>query len=238
MRARVRFTKLGKVRFTSHRDLARVVERALRKAQIPVAHSEGFTPRPKIAFGLALPVGAESLGEYFDAELVDRWDPAELASRLNAALPPGFSVVGVEEVSRADISLQEDVAACSWMIELRGIAPGAAAEAVGRTLGAPTLVLERSRKGESRLDDVRPAIESLSVTDGQPVALVATLATRPRGLRPNELLMVCFPDADPIDVAGRVLRTNQWIERDGARREVLPLPDADVPTPSTLVVGV
>ena len=62
MRQRVRFTKRGKVRFLSHRDLARVWERALRRAGIRVAYSEGFSPRPKVSFGLALSTWYESLG--------------------------------------------------------------------------------------------------------------------------------------------------------------------------------
>ena len=69
MKLRIRSTKIGKVRFTSHRDAARLWERALRKAQLPVAATEGFTPRPKISFGLALPTGAESIAEYVDIEL-------------------------------------------------------------------------------------------------------------------------------------------------------------------------
>lgn len=69
MKLRVRATKIGKVRFTSHRDAARMWERALRRAGLPVAFTEGFTPRPKISFGLALPTGAESIAEYVDIEL-------------------------------------------------------------------------------------------------------------------------------------------------------------------------
>jgi radical SAM-linked protein len=238
MRMRIRFTKLGKVRFTSHRDLARVFERSMRKAQIAVAVSDGFTPRPKIAFGLALPVGAESLGEYLDVELVDRHEPAEFCALVNRGLPPGFDVVAAEEVTKADMSLQEDVVACSWLIELAGVSADAARAEIERVLATETLPMERSRKGESRMDDVRPAIEMLTVTAEQPVTLAATLLTRTRGLRLNELLMVCFPDLDPIDVAGRVLRTNQWIERDGARRDIIPLPDAVVPTSTPQAVAV
>ena len=238
MRIRIRFTKLGKVRFTSHRDGARVFERAMRKAQIAIAVSDGFTPRPKMAFGLALPVGAESLGEYLDVELVDRHDPAEFCELVNRGLPAGFDVVAAEEVTKADMSLQEDVVACSWLIELAGVSADVARGEIERVLATETLPMERSRKGESRMDDVRPAIEMLSVAVEQPVTLAATLATRTRGLRLNELLMVCFPDLDPIDVAGRVLRTNQWIERDGARRDIIPLPDAVVPTSAPQRVGV
>ena len=66
MRLRVRFTKLGKVRYTSHRDVARIWERAIRRVGLPVVYTEGFSPRPKVSFGLALPTGYESVGEYLD----------------------------------------------------------------------------------------------------------------------------------------------------------------------------
>jgi hypothetical protein len=66
MRIRFRFTKLGKIRFTSQRDVARMWERALRRSGLPVAWSEGFSPHPLLSFSLALPTGCESLAEYLD----------------------------------------------------------------------------------------------------------------------------------------------------------------------------
>ena len=71
MKLRLRYAKRGKVRFTSHRDTARIWERAMRRAGVPVATSAGFTPRPRLSFGLALPTGAESVAEYLDAEVLD-----------------------------------------------------------------------------------------------------------------------------------------------------------------------
>ncbi|NDA78164.1 MAG: DUF2344 domain-containing protein, partial [Actinobacteria bacterium] len=71
MKVRVSYSKLGKIRFTGHRDVARIWERTLRKAEVPVAMSTGFTPRLKMAFGLALPTGAESLVELLDVTLAD-----------------------------------------------------------------------------------------------------------------------------------------------------------------------
>ena len=68
-RLRVRFSKLGKVRFTSARDVARMWERALRRSGLPVAWSEGFSPHPLLSFGLALPTGCESVAEYLDIRL-------------------------------------------------------------------------------------------------------------------------------------------------------------------------
>ena len=71
MKLRLRYAKRGKVRFTSHRDTARIWERAMRRAGVPVATSAGFTPRPRLSFGLALPTGAESVAEYLDVEVLD-----------------------------------------------------------------------------------------------------------------------------------------------------------------------
>ena len=79
-RLRIRFSKVGKIRFTSHRDVARMWERALRRSGLPVARSQGFNPRPLLAFGLALPTGAESLAEYLDVSLVPA-DGSRIARR-------------------------------------------------------------------------------------------------------------------------------------------------------------
>ena len=69
MKVRTRFTKLGRVRWTSHRDVARMWERALRRGRVPVAYTAGFSPRPQLSFGLALPTGCESVAEYLDITL-------------------------------------------------------------------------------------------------------------------------------------------------------------------------
>lgn len=70
LRLRVRFSKVGKIRFIGHRDVARVIERAVRKAGLPVAYSQGFSPRMKLSFGLALPTGYESEAEFVELPLV------------------------------------------------------------------------------------------------------------------------------------------------------------------------
>jgi len=247
MRVRVRFAKLSKVRFTGHRDVARVLERSLRKAGVRVAYSEGFTPRPRLSFGLALPTGAESIAEYADIVLAEAPDgshvsPDELADRLDVAFPPGFSVLVATELAPGVASLQEDVVACSWEIVPRGLGDDEVAAGVAAALAAEALPLERERKGEARVDDVRPGIEALVVrrgeVAGEPPTIVADLATRPRGMRPSELLAVCFPAAAASageSLAARMLRTHQWIERDGARRELLPLDAADASRTTQLV---
>ena len=218
---RLRFTKLGKVRFVGHRDVARLFERALRKTDVRVAYTEGFSPRPKIAFGLALSTGHESLAEYLDIALPEDRDVdvSDLPGRLSPALPPGIDVVAAERVGAGDASLQEAVTSCTWRIEVVGIDDPTADRLVASTIDAPELVLTRTRKGKEVTDDLRPAVLSLAV-DGpteRGMALLTELATQPRGVRPNELLQVI----DPTIEAGRVLRIAQWATRDGVRGEPL-----------------
>lgn len=225
-RVRVRFTKLGKVRFLGHRDLARVWERTLRRAGLSVAYSEGFSPRPRLAFGLALSTAYESLGEYLDIDLVELpADMAALPGRLSALLPEGIDVTVACEVSRSEPSLQQAVTSCSWLIDVIGTTPDEADEVVGRALASPTLVLQRERKGNVVVDDLRPQILALDVVGPTPTGarLHAELGTQPRTLRPSELLAALDP---PLE-EGTVCRTHQWMTSDGARRELLPVDATD-----------
>src|SRR5512147_1559189 len=83
-RIRLRYAKRGPMRFTSHRDFARAFERALRRARVPMAYSQGFTPHPKISYASAAPTGAASEAEYLEVGLRAPMDPAELARGLDA----------------------------------------------------------------------------------------------------------------------------------------------------------
>jgi radical SAM-linked protein len=236
VKLRIRHTKLGKVRFTSHRDTARHWERAVRKAGVPLAYSAGFTPRPRMSFGLALPTGAESLAEYLDMELAEGESPDldELCGRFSVALPAGYEVTHVVERDAGSASLQEDVVACTWRFTLEGVAAPELDTAIDLALAAPSLLVERERKGQRSTDDVRPAILHLSAAsaaDDPRPHLCAMLATNGRGLRPTELVAAMFPALDPVDTAARVLRTQQWIERDGLRREIIPATSVAPRTP-------
>ncbi len=133
--ARFRFTKHGKVRFTSHRDVARLWERALRRAGVGVVYSEGFSPRPRLAFGLALPTGHESDGEYVDIRLTDEPDGlALLCARLSDVLPDGLSVAAADVIPPGTPSLQECVGACTWTAEIDGPTLKEATAAITATL--------------------------------------------------------------------------------------------------------
>jgi radical SAM-linked protein len=222
VKVRVRFTKVGKVRWTSHRDVARMWERACRRAGVPLSYTEGFSPRPKISFGLALPTGHESLAEYLDLDVADdQIDVVSLPGRLTPALPVGIDVVAAAAVAPGADSLQHEVTSSVWIAEV-----GDHADLEARTqdvLARSEIVVTRERKGRPVTDDIRPAIRSLALED--PRTLRFELLVQQRGVRPAELLSVlgiAFEDC-------RVRRTHQWIERDGARREPVSLDATDAP---------
>jgi radical SAM-linked protein len=227
-KVRLRFSKLGKVRFTSHRDTARIWERALRRIDLPVAYTEGFSPRPRLSFGLALSTGHESLGEYLDVDLEAGPVPVDvngLPARLDPALPVGFTVQGAAVVEPGTTSLQEAVTSCTWRMEVTGADPGVVGTAVEQLLDRDQLVVTRERKGRDVTEDLRPALLHLAVAGPTPsgTELVAELATQPRALRPGDLLGA-LAGLVPGAAEGRVCRTHQWLVADASRREPLPAP--------------
>ena len=244
MKLRVRYTKLGKVRFLSHRDVARIWERAIRRAHLPIAYSEGFNPRPKLHFGLALSVGHESIDEYLDIDLREGVDVPAAASGLAACLPVGIDVVEVAELASGGTSLQESVDVVVWRFVVPHQAAGGLAERVAEMLASDHLPIEVIRKAKPQTIDLRPQVAALRLVDDadradepQPLlprqladevvepeglTLVAELRTRPRSVRPGELLAAL--GLDGVDV--RVRRLHQFIESDGVRRSPLPVADA------------
>jgi radical SAM-linked protein len=223
MKIRIRFSKLGRVRWTSHRDVARMWERALRRARLPMAYTEGFSPRPKLSFGLALPTGCESNAEYLDVALSEPVAPEEVTATFSSLLPDGVDVLAAQVLASGAGSLQEEVTSCRWEIDVPQLDRSTLDQAIARVLGSEVLSVTRERKGRPVTDDMRPSVLALSSTGpiGAGTGLVAELGTRPRGVRPAELAQVMGLEL------GLARRTNQWIERDGSRWEPLATPAAD-----------
>ncbi len=96
-KVRLRFAKRGDLRLVSHHDLMRCLERLARRAELPLAQSQGFNPRPKIAFTLALALGIEGHHEAVEMELAGPMDPAEVLRRLAAVSPPGLDWLDAED---------------------------------------------------------------------------------------------------------------------------------------------
>lgn len=222
---RIRFAKRGKIRFISHRDVARTFERAFRIEALPLAFTLGFSPRPKVSFGLALSVGHESIAEYLDLELAHELDWAELPAPLTAALPEGLEVTGVTALAERAPALQEAVTAVEYHLEVvaaegaSGPNPAAVSASIEALMAATEYKVPRIRKGREMIDDIRPALQRLDVIDRtmRGVLVRAELGTQPVNVRPKEIVAALGESFSE----GLVLRTHQWIERGGARLEPL-----------------
>jgi radical SAM-linked protein len=156
----VRYAKRGRMRFASHRDIARAVERGVRRAGLPVAHSAGFSPHPKISYSGGAPTGAASEAEFLEISLTAELDPAEVRDRLDAALPDGIDVIEVADLAAAPAPRLE---ASEWQVVLPGVAPADAISAVGAFLAAAHAEVERLTSNGVRRLDTRAGVVSLEL---------------------------------------------------------------------------
>ena len=177
-RLRVRYAKRGRARFTSHRDFCRAFERALRRADIPMAYSSGFSPHPRISYANASPTGAATEAEYLEIGLSEVCDPAKVRDALDAALPPGLDVVTVvAQVGQGGPSLTDLLEASLWRVDLVDAPPGALADAVAGFLAESEVLVERMTKTGLRRFDARAAVVSLAVLGDHELELVTRQGT-------------------------------------------------------------
>ncbi|WP_422774641.1 TIGR03936 family radical SAM-associated protein [Plantactinospora sp. WMMC1484] len=160
----MRYAKRGPLRFTSHRDFARAFERALRRAGVPVAFSQGFTPHPKISYASAAPTGVASEAEYLEIGLQQPVEPAALRGALDAALSPGLDIL--DAVVASGGSLADRIDASRWRVELPGVGPTGLQAAVSAFLGASEVLVERMTKQGRRVFDTRAAVVGIDVIEG------------------------------------------------------------------------
>lgn len=159
-RLTVRYAKRGRMRFASHRDIARAVERGVRRAGLPVAHSAGFSPHPKISYSGGAPTGAASEAEYLEISLTSGLDPAVVRARLDAALPDGIDVIEVADLAAVPAPRLE---ASEWQVVLPGVPPAVAVSAAGAFLAAEHAEVDRLTSNGVRRLDTRAAVVSLEV---------------------------------------------------------------------------
>jgi radical SAM-linked protein len=157
----VRYAKRGKMRFASHLDVARAFERGVRRAGLPVAHSAGFTPHPKISYAGGAPTGVASEAEYLSLGLTSRHEANVVAERLNAALPDGIDVIAVTEDAGGLPASR--LTASEWQVILPGVTPDSVASAVQKFLALEHAPVERLTSKGMRRMDARSAVVALDV---------------------------------------------------------------------------
>jgi radical SAM-linked protein len=243
-KVRLCYAKRGKLRFTSHRDVARAFERALRRAGLPMAYSQGYHPHPKVSWLGAAPTGAASEAEYVEIALVEHLDPEMVRAQLDAALPDGLAVL--EGVLAGPGPLADRIDASAWRIEVRGVDAAQLREAVELLLAAQTVLVQRVTKDGLRSLDAR-AIASLAVQDAPTVLpepdqlgrcgiLIAVVRQVSPAVRPDDVLSALGAVAGlPSSVLVKAIRTAQGrLDDDGGLVDPLA---ADRASARTAVVG-
>lgn len=186
---RIRYAKRGRLRFSSTRDFSRALERALRRAGVPMAFSAGFHPHPLISYANAAPTGTASEAEYFEVRVTQRVDPASLREALDEALPEGLDVTDVVEAGAG--SLADRLEASDWHVVLRGADPAAARDAVAGFLAAERAETTRTFKTGPRTFDTREPVLLMQVTgvdeEGCAILRMVVRHTTP-SVRPDDIL--------------------------------------------------
>lgn len=184
MRLRITFAKLGPLRYTGHLDLHRLWERAARRAELPLAYSQGFHPQPKLAIAAALPLGFSSRCEVLDMRLERDIAVDGLREKLQETLPTGIQVASVERVDEKLPALQTLVASAEYQVTLTEPIEGAELKRrLDEVMAGESIV--RERRGKTY--DLRPLIEVLELqSDG---TIFMRLAAREGATgRPEEVL--------------------------------------------------
>ena len=186
---RLRYAKRGRLRFSSTRDFARALERALRRAQVPMAFSAGFHPHPLISYANAAPTGTASEAEYFEIRVAQRVEPDQVRAALDEALPPGLDIV--ECVEAGPGTLADRLEASEWRLVMCGVEQGTLAAAVAAFLAAERAETTRTFKTGPKTFDTREPVQAMTVIGeddaGCAILRVVVRHTTP-SVRPDDIL--------------------------------------------------
>ncbi len=183
IRYRIQYQKTQAMRYTSNLDVHKVWERALRRARLPLAYSQGFHPQPRINQACPLPLGILSECELIDIWLESDVEADAVAAQIAPVMAPGIKVNSIHTVELSGASLPTLVTSATYRVEFIDGAPNDLEDRVNAILQQETI--QRVRRGKSY--DLRPLIDELSAPTRD--ELVMTLAARSNQTgRPDEVL--------------------------------------------------
>jgi radical SAM-linked protein len=160
---RFKFRRQEDLRFLSHLDQQRVFQRAMRRAGIPIAYSEGYNPHPRLSFALAMPLGLISEAEYGDIRLYEALQPDVFIQRVNEQLPAGLQIIQAWTIAPGTKSLSESLDKVFYTVRLvanRDASDDTITRGIEKMMGqAHVEVLKRNKKGKMAAMDIRPFID-------------------------------------------------------------------------------
>ena len=215
MRMIAEFEKMGRMSWFSHLDLQNTMQRALRRARLPVAYSQGFNPHVLTSFATALSVGCQSRGEVMEVEMAGEISPEEFAEKLNACLPDGLKVRRCALVPDSAPALMAKVAEAGYDITAPNADLTQAVEAFSK---AEEVMVEKRSKTKTRLVNIRPMVHEITCAfDGKDSRLSMVLEqTNANALKVELVMQALAPEQE-----FRFVRTALYAAGpDGAREEL------------------
>jgi radical SAM-linked protein len=189
VRLRITFAKGPELKYISHLDLALAWERALRRAEVPLAYSQGHNPQAKIRLASGLPLGYTGAAEVMDIILTEAVSIDEFSARVQSRLPEGLKIVAVEEASTQTPSLQSALRQAVYRVSVEtSLTADVLTGRIDALLAADHLIQQRNRKGQIETFDLRPLVSDvwLEATEGNNVVLLMRLSAGQHGnVRPD-----------------------------------------------------
>ena len=221
---RTKYNKQGDMIYISHLDLQQLLQRAFRRADIALVHSQGFNPHPKISYANALSLGTESQGEYVDVEIVDDLSVDEYLTRMNKQLPEGVSFIKAIEIDKQTSSLASNIEYGEYIftIELEKVLSKEFVKSkIIEFMNQEEIVItKKNKKGKFVESNIKPLIKSFDLLnlDDEKLILEAMIATGSKANLNNnifipKILELLELDMDPLDVD--ILRRDLYILKDG-----------------------
>lgn len=198
MRIIAAFQKNKEISYTSHLDVQRTLQRAFRRAELPLAYSKGFNPHPKLSFATALATGYTSDGEWFEVELDRPIEPQAFIERVNLALPDGMRVVEAFEVDDSIDTLSKLIRAARYELTVHfdgAVAQQDVRSALDSIMGSEPVIVDKKTKSGIKPTDIRPDILEASVkevSDTSATLLVVGTLTAAGGLRAETFVRALF----------------------------------------------
>lgn len=190
MKKRLFFNKYEEMKYISHLDLLRFMDRILRKSGIPVKYSQGFHPRPKISLGNPISLGTDAFNEAMDIELRENMTNEELFKRLNNKCVIGFEFTKVMDID-GKTSIAEEYKEMKF--EIQG--PGSSIEKIENLLGQDEIILTKEKKGKIESKDLKPRIKKYEIDkENNKITMIL------ENMSPNSLLNICGVKAEDVSI--------------------------------------
>ncbi|CEH33120.1 TIGR03936 family radical SAM-associated protein [Romboutsia lituseburensis] len=217
---RTKFNKEGDMIYISHLDLQQLLQRAFRRAEIELVHSQGYNPHPKISYGNALALGTESQGEYVDVEIEDDLSVEEYLKRMNEQLPKGIEFITAMEITKQTPSLASTIEFGEYIYTIELEKPLTKEFIKSKILDFMSqdeiIITKKNKKGKLVESDIRPMIRQFDILDltEDTLTIEAMIATGSKANLNNsvfipKILEMLDIEMDPLDVD--ILRRDLYV---------------------------